>query len=203
MVTEPRGRRQAAGVQRGFSLMELVITVVILAILAMIALPNFRSAMRRNHVSAQVNSLLADLQFARSEAVTTRSLVSICPRAAGDTPACAAAGTGVFDAGWLVYTATEVGTNFDGTKTGQTLLHTNATPDNVSIRALNGTTILTLNARGELSTGTDVDFAICAKPSPGQGDAGESTAQVPGKLLSLAAGGRAASSNMASAAACE
>lgn len=54
---------------RGFSLIELIITVTILAIGLALATPMFRSVIRNSAVSSQTNNLVTALAMARSEAV--------------------------------------------------------------------------------------------------------------------------------------
>ena len=55
--------------QSGMTLIELVITVSIVAILASIATPSFTSFLRNTEVRGSAESLLQGLQFARLEAV--------------------------------------------------------------------------------------------------------------------------------------
>ena len=62
----------ASRVARGFTLLELMVAIVVLAILTGIALPNFRFRMQRNSLTSQSNSILADLQFSRNDAITRR-----------------------------------------------------------------------------------------------------------------------------------
>jgi len=55
----------------GFTVIELVITVAVLAILVAIATPSFRELSVNNRTTAATNNLLADLALARNEAVKT------------------------------------------------------------------------------------------------------------------------------------
>lgn len=189
----------------GFTLIELMIAVVIAAILVTIALPNFRDFMRRNNVSAQANNLLADIQYARSEAITRRTFVSLCPRPAGatdDSTSCVPGGGTNFDNGWIVYQTTALNTVFTG-GVGQQLLRITAAPRMVSIRSPVAT-ILTLNARGELASEiTGRNFFICYKAGPDQTAAGQSSNAVPGSRLNIATSGRASIQPLQANAVCD
>ena len=54
---------------RGFTLLELMVTVAVAAILATVAVPGFRDLIQNNRVTTQTNELVSALNFARTEAV--------------------------------------------------------------------------------------------------------------------------------------
>lgn len=56
-------------INKGFTLIELLITLVIAAILVTIAVPNFSGLIQNNRFATHTNRLIADLNFARSEAI--------------------------------------------------------------------------------------------------------------------------------------
>ncbi|WP_313645064.1 GspH/FimT family pseudopilin [Stenotrophomonas sp.] len=70
---------------KGFSLVELVVTVAIAAILAAIAIPSFRSMINSSRLTSHANELVASLQLARSEAIKRNARVSVCGSANGAT----------------------------------------------------------------------------------------------------------------------
>jgi type IV fimbrial biogenesis protein FimT len=85
--------------QRGLSMIELIMTVSIIAMLMAVGVPSYRYVTNSNRVSAEVNGLLLDMQFARSEAIKEGRTVTVCPSAAG--AACDA--TTTWNSGWIVF----------------------------------------------------------------------------------------------------
>jgi type IV fimbrial biogenesis protein FimT len=54
---------------RGFTLLELMVTLAVLAVLITVGIPAFGDMVRNNRVTAQTNELVSALNIARSEAV--------------------------------------------------------------------------------------------------------------------------------------
>lgn len=84
----------------GFTLLELMITISILAILLGIAVPSFMSTIRSNQISATSNDLVAALNLARSEASKRGNTISICASSNGTN----CTGAADWNIGWLVFT---------------------------------------------------------------------------------------------------
>ncbi|MBL8446988.1 MAG: GspH/FimT family pseudopilin [Zoogloeaceae bacterium] len=66
-----RDRLRGIGPARlhGFTLIEMLITVVVLAILIALAVPNMQDALRKRRVIAAAEAIYGQMQFARSEAI--------------------------------------------------------------------------------------------------------------------------------------
>ncbi|CAJ0715406.1 hypothetical protein LMG6871_01438 [Ralstonia edaphis] len=86
---------------RGISLVELMVTLAIVAVLAVIATPSYVGLTQRTRLQAEANSLVNDLQFARSEAIKRGQPVSLCPSSNGT--ACNTTNTSNWEVGWIVF----------------------------------------------------------------------------------------------------
>lgn len=88
--------------QAGFTLIELLVTIVIVAILSAMAAPSYRSVVTDMRMGSEINSLLGDLNFARSEALKRGQNISVCasPSPTSATKACTA--TANWSSGWVV-----------------------------------------------------------------------------------------------------
>lgn len=90
---------------KGFTLVELMVTISIVAILAVVAVPAFSDMVKNNRMVSVRNNLLNAIQYARSEAVSRNRSVSICPST--DQLTCAA--TNDWATGWIVFEDTATG----------------------------------------------------------------------------------------------
>ena len=87
---------------RGFTLLELLVALLIVALVTAWGIPNFRETVRNNRLSSYTNDLLATLNLARSEA--TRRNVSVTVRRV-DNLSSTNLGTGAnWENGWDVFT---------------------------------------------------------------------------------------------------
>jgi len=83
---------------RGFTLIELMVTLAIGTILLMIAAPQFTSAIQTQQSNAEMTNLMNDLQYARSEAIKEGQNVTICASSNGKS----CSGT-TWNSGWIIF----------------------------------------------------------------------------------------------------
>lgn len=87
--------------ERGFTLVELMVTVAVLAVMAGLAVPSFRATVNANRLTGSTNELVNALQTARMEAIRRNQRAAVCLSANADaaTPSCSTSSP----TGWLVF----------------------------------------------------------------------------------------------------
>lgn len=91
-----------SGTSRGFSLLEMLVTIAIAAILLGYAMPSFRTIVGESEITATVNEFVFSLQTARSEAIKRAGPVALCHSATPLAANAACDGSSYAD-GWIVY----------------------------------------------------------------------------------------------------
>lgn len=200
----------AAGSHRGFGLIELMVTILVAAILAAIAVPSFRAVIQRHRLLAAADDLQGAVQYARTEAVLRATYVSLCASADGAT--CSASTS--YDTGWLVYshpvaTTSASDTFSTGASSAMQILRAAPAMTLVSARAIDQAPI-TFGQQGQLepvasrtNPSQPVAFVLCAMPAgrPGSG-LGENTASLVGTRIGVSTYGGIAATKLVSTDSC-
>jgi type IV fimbrial biogenesis protein FimT len=84
---------------RGFTLLELIMVISIVGILAAVGTASFKYLTTSNRIATEINGLLGDMQFARSQAIKIGTFVSVCP----STDSASCTGSATWGTGWIVF----------------------------------------------------------------------------------------------------
>ena len=164
---------------RGFTAIELMVTVAVLAILVALAAPSFTPIMERWRVRQAVDGLQSTLYYARSEAIKRGGNV-IVRKLPNNTNGCTtASGTNDWDCGWQVLACTSVTSG--STCNGSTVLQRFDAPAKVQITRRSGGQNIVLNRWG-LVAGTFVGFNLVPLD--------QSTSHPAARGLCMSSGGR-------------
>lgn len=87
----------------GFTLLEMLVMLAMIAILVTIAVPSYAFLINAGRLTTATNDMLLALHMARSEAIKQRTRVTICKTSAPDasTPVCDPAAE--WQQGWLLF----------------------------------------------------------------------------------------------------
>jgi type IV fimbrial biogenesis protein FimT len=94
--------------QKGFTLTELMATVVIAAVVVTIAVPGFETFFQNNRLATRANAFVSALNLARSEAIKRGVRVTVCKSLNGTQ----CTNSGGFEKGWIVFV--DVNGNLNG-----------------------------------------------------------------------------------------
>jgi type IV fimbrial biogenesis protein FimT len=131
--------------QRGFTIYELLITLLIVGVVLTLGIPSFGEFTKNSRISSTVNDLHSSFMLGRSEAARSKSNITICASPNPLAGAAAACG-GVFDQGWIIFEDTDGDIVRDP---GESLLRAHPPlPDGLNIIPDNGANYFSFAATG-------------------------------------------------------
>lgn len=148
--------------QRGFTLVELMVTVAVVAILATVAAPNFSALIEDQRVTSQINDLVGSLQLARSEAVKRGANITFAPVG------------GSYGGGWCIF--------IGATCSGNNILRQH---EAAAALTAGPSAALVFNSQGQVSSTSLTPFAFTLTP------AGCATGDKRRRILTVSQTGRA------------
>jgi type IV fimbrial biogenesis protein FimT len=87
--------------QSGFTLYELLITVLVIGVVLTLGIPNLSQFTQNSRISGTANDLHSSFLLARSEAARAKAPVTIC--ASANSLGAATCGGATFDDGWIIF----------------------------------------------------------------------------------------------------
>lgn len=144
----------------GFTLVELLITLTIIGLLATFAAPAMTTFIKGQRISSQTNDFVADLNFAKSEAIKRGGSVVICAAVAGGGT-CAAAGTTNYQNGRLIFVDVNGDAAYDAAA-GDLILRERPILEGTlnRLQALSGGSPIVFTTRGVATQGAG-NYALC------------------------------------------
>ncbi len=85
--------------RKGFTALELLVTMAVIAILLTVGVPAFRNYSWNLRMQAAMNTLQSDLKLARGRAISHNTQTVICPAASADD----CSGRSAWQEGWIVF----------------------------------------------------------------------------------------------------
>lgn len=171
-------RREEYKPQRGFTAIELMVVVAILAILTALALPSFTDMVRRYRVKRAVEDIAATLQLAKVESIKRGGGVTLRK---ASSAGCSTSMSQEWSCGWLIF----LDTNSNGAlNTGEITLLSSPPPKGVVVMATKNSMTYAKFDRWGQAGGVDFGFIV-------QSDEGEKSAPLHlTTAICLSSGGR-------------
>lgn len=133
---------------RGFTLVELLVTLSVLAILLAVAVPSFQGTIASNQLTSRTNELVSALNLARSEAIRRGTRVTLCKSSSGT----ACSSTGDWEQGWIAFVDTTRSGTTASVDSGETILSVQ--------QATSGSTLI----KGSSNVAAYVSFGADGRP---------------------------------------
>ena len=144
---------------RGFTLIELMVTLAVAGILLAVGVPSFINVIVGNRLATQSNELVSAFHWARSEAVKRNQPIRLCR--AADAGATDCAGAGLWEHWIVVNPAGTVIRRGELRRYGNTIGTTSTLPAATLVFGADG---LSRTTGGVLSNGQSI--TVCAKNGP-------------------------------------
>lgn len=157
---KPGGGREVEGSVEGFTLIELMVVLVIVAVLLAIALPSFSVLTLRTKLRSYTNDIVTSVHLARSEAIKRNREITLCVSNSDGTDC---NGSGTWDQGWIVL----------DDPNDMVIKWQQAAPSDITLKEKDG--IHTIKFKSSGLNGTPATFYLCAAKST----AGVKEIQVP------------------------
>jgi type IV fimbrial biogenesis protein FimT len=171
--------------QVGFTMLELLIVIAIIAILSALAVPSYTNLIRRNNVASEGNKIIGALQLARTRATTGKYSAGICVEVLPGS------GCNItrfnFSEGFVVFTKDTATAGTEQVEAVQSAFVNNRIRVDITTNVRDG---LAFNKLGRLMQvdSAGAKFLVCWD--------GRSTTQVPGLKISVNASGRVQSERL-------
>jgi len=148
---------------RGFTLTELLVTVAVLIVLLVVGVPEYRSMTENNRQVAAINTMVGDLNLARTEAVKRSRTVTLCGSTDGAT-----CDTANWENGWIVFTDRNRNQDVDAGDGDILISRNTGLPAGLTLRGIKfaNADYIQYHPSGSMLDSDDGTFVVCdSKPN--------------------------------------
>lgn len=143
---------------KGFTLIEVLITIAIASILLSMAAPSFSTLIKNNRISASTSEFTGTLYLARSESIKRGAYVTVCKSSNGSS--CVSSGN--WNQGWITFEDSNDNGTVDTAEAGSIMRVHKALPAMMSLTGnSNVSSHITYAPTGRLSTGVSGTVTLC------------------------------------------
>jgi type IV fimbrial biogenesis protein FimT len=161
--------------QNGFTLYELLITIVVIGVILAVGVPNLGDFRRNSRITAAANDLHGSFLLARSEAARAKQNITICASAAPMGAALCDGGS--FDDGWILFI--DINGDIERSGTGENVLKAFPPVDDTLHINSDGATDFSFAPTGlGRGDGSGTAFMICDDRGKDTAPGGSSTARL-------------------------
>lgn len=155
--------------QNGFSLIEVVVTMAIAAIVLSIGVPSFQSYIQNSRKTTSINELATALQLARNTAISRRVSITVCK--SNNRSTCnTGASSGDWTQGWIVFADTSGDPTQRAPNEELLRVHSALTGNNSFIGNTNTVNRVTFSAQG-LARSSNGTITFCDRRGAGNASA--------------------------------
>lgn len=150
-------------IHRGFTLVELMVGISIVAILALIAVPQYASLVASKQIEIAANDFMSGFSLTREKSAVLGGGVVICAKAAADQPTCS---TGApWSNGWLIFH--DLNGDRQRNEAENIFYDYPGFEQDITIEAVNGTipSVVSFNELGRADLGSLTSLRFCDSSS--------------------------------------
>lgn len=137
--------------QTGFTLPELMITLLVASIVMTVAIPSFQDFIMKNRLTTQINQFITSINLARSEAIKRGETITLC--SSNDQSTCTAS---TWESGWIVKDSSDEVLRVYDSLSGDNALSNADSLTSISFRA------------DGFFSGTSTTFTLCSNGVSGE-----------------------------------
>ena len=149
--------------QRGFTIVEMLVAIVVLGLLLAVGAPSFTSIFQINNIAEASNRFVSSMTYARNTAISSNLFIVMC-RANENADNCENNNNGQWEDGWIIWADLDNDNVLDGNE--NILLSERGLPQGFTLRATNNSFVNRIDysptgdATGDVANNAEI-FRLC------------------------------------------